>query len=577
MTKLLVHELATQAPPLRDRLCAVLAGHGGMEAQQLLARAVFDERPKPRMVLTGQFSGGKSTLIKALTDRAVNPKIDADISTGEVTEYPWDGEVILVDTPGVQSGLRTHDELALEAIGNSDFILFVITVGLFDDASRDYLRYLANERQKFEQMIVVITQSAKMSAPEGVREQAVQDALGTANYVLPTLEVDSIYYLRSLDDEQNRDVLRSKSGIDVLRAKINQLSEERGELARLRQRFQLIRQLCDEGQELFARDPHERLGLSVLAGQRKVVTERRALIETQFLAAESRFKSDCLTDVVAFVDGAALLNEESDPENLVLAEKRLVGALNRHAAKFAQAVNVLTAQQFDTLAVQIGEIGDSNRVAELLRYAGAVAPRQTDNIDAPRTGAGSTSDTSSRQGAWAQDLGNWLKQARGTWGAGEGARASANSLGHKTVKDVGHFFGAKFEPWQAVKIADWIGKAAKFAGFALQAVVVVNGVFEDERAERRAEIERQRKHSAFVTEIMALADAVATDSRSQLSGIIDPPLNQVLAQIDHLRDEILKYDETRDANSRELSNIAEQADRMLALSHAPAIIDHQAG
>lgn len=86
---------------------------------------------------------------------------------------------------------------------------------------------------------MVITQSSKMSAPNRVREHAVRDALGTANYVLPALGIDSLYYLRSLENEQQRDLLRSRSVIDPLRTKINQVDEERGELAKLRQRLQL--------------------------------------------------------------------------------------------------------------------------------------------------------------------------------------------------------------------------------------------------------------------------------------------------------------------------------------------------
>ena len=35
---------------------------------------------------------------------------------------------------------------------------------------------------------------------------------------------------------------------------------------------------------------------------------------------------------------------------------------------------------------------------------------------------------------------------------------------HKIVLNVGHFFGAKFKPWGAVKIANNIGKVASFAG-----------------------------------------------------------------------------------------------------------------
>lgn len=227
MTNVLIHELPEQTQVLVTRLRAILRDVPGDAASALLTRATIDQADKPRMVLTGQYSSGKSSLIKALTDGAVQPDIDADIATGEVTEYEWDGAVILVDTPGVQSGVRSHDELAMDAIGNADFILFVVTVNLFDDASRDFLRRLANGLQMHGQMIVVITQTSKRSAADGVREQAVQDALGTVTFNLPIVEVDSVDYMRGLEGGKNAAAFKQRSRIDDLRATINRVSAER--------------------------------------------------------------------------------------------------------------------------------------------------------------------------------------------------------------------------------------------------------------------------------------------------------------------------------------------------------------
>jgi predicted GTPase len=80
------------------RLRSLLEAVSAPGAAEMLQRARIDQREKPRMVLTGQYSSGKSSLIKALTDGTVEPVIDADIATDAVTEYPWDGAVVLVDT-----------------------------------------------------------------------------------------------------------------------------------------------------------------------------------------------------------------------------------------------------------------------------------------------------------------------------------------------------------------------------------------------------------------------------------------------------------------------------------------------
>lgn len=566
MTNVLIHELPEQTQVLVTRLRAALRDVPGDAASALLTRATIDQADKPRMVLTGQYSSGKSSLIKALTDGAVQPHIDADIATGEVTEYEWDGAVVLVDTPGVQSGLRSHDELAMDAIGNADFILFVVTVNLFDDASRDFLRRLANGLQMHGQMIVVITQTSKRSAADGVREQAVQDALGTVTFNLPIVEVDSVDYMRGLEGGKNADAFRQRSRIDDLRATINRVSAERGDLARLRQPLHLVRQLCDEAQGLFAQDDTSRAALALLTAQARAISQRRFMLDQSCARVDAEFKRDCLVDVVGFVDTASTLPDDEAQARTVLeaAEARLIESLERHATEFAERINQLAGSEFDTLSEELLEIGESNRLDLLLRPSGAVS------LDAPDRVRADTSATSSQAGAaiavdW-QKIGDLIKRGQGWWGAGDGLQQASGSLGHKLVKDVGHTFGYKFKPWQAVKIADKIGKAAKVGGFVISAGTAGYEVWKNEREARAAQIQSERQHSALVTEIMGHADKIASDARRELAAIIDPPLNKLLDEIRASQDQILNTESTRTSAAGELQEIATEADRLLSLS-----------
>jgi len=567
VTKVLIHELPGQSQLLLARLQAVLRETPGTTAKALLARATINHAEKPRMVLTGQFSSGKSSLIRALTDGAVEPLIDADIATGEVTEYEWDGAVVLVDTPGVQSGLRSHDELAMDAIGNADFILFVVTVNLFDDASRDFLRRLANGLQMHGQMIVVITQTSKRSAAEGVRQQAVQDALGTATFNLPIVEVDSVDYMRSLEGGSRAEAYRQRSRIDDLRAAINQVSAERGDLARLRQPVHLVRQLCDDAQELFVRDDTSRAALALLAAQTRAISQRRFMLDQSFARVDAEFKRDCLVDVVGFVDTASTLPDDQAQARSILeaAEIRLIESLERHATEFAERINKLAGSEFDTLSDELLEIGDSNRLDLLLRPSGAVSLDAPDRVDAGSPTAGA--QVAAPIAVDWQQIGDLIKRGQGWWGAGDGLREASGSLGHKLVKDVGHTFGYKFKPWQALKIADKIGKAAKIGGFVISAGTAGYEVWKNEREARAAQIQSERQHSALVTEIMGYADKIASDARRELSSIIDPPLDNLLDEIRVAQDEILSAENTRTTAADELRAIATEADRLLSESN----------
>jgi len=117
-----------------------------------------------------------------------------------------------------------------------------------------------------------------------------------------------------------------------------------------------------------------------------------------------------------------------------------------------------------------------------------------------------------------------------------------------------------------VKIADKIGRAAKVGGFLIQVGGAGYEVWQNEREARRAQMENERRHSAFVTEIMGHADKIAADARRQLWSIIDPPLDAFLVEVQTAQDQIIGADRSRADAAEELDAIASEADRLLALS-----------
>ncbi len=128
-----------------------------------------------RLVATGEYNAGKSSLLKALTGAEI--LIHSDVTTSEVHEYSWH-HVLLVDTPGVKAGEALHDERAEEALRDADLVIFVITVDLFDDATAAHLRHVAFDLGKLEQMVIVVNKAATMSGAPGVRDAAVREVLG---------------------------------------------------------------------------------------------------------------------------------------------------------------------------------------------------------------------------------------------------------------------------------------------------------------------------------------------------------------------------------------------------------------
>jgi predicted GTPase len=104
MNDLLYHSAPAVARDLSERLDGLIRNLRPDEASRLQRMLAVDEHERPQMVLTGQYSSGKSTLIEALTDGAYQVPIGSAVTTKEVEVSDWDGLVDLVDTPGVQAG-----------------------------------------------------------------------------------------------------------------------------------------------------------------------------------------------------------------------------------------------------------------------------------------------------------------------------------------------------------------------------------------------------------------------------------------------------------------------------------------
>ena len=108
-----------------------------------------------RLVFAGQYSAGKSSILKMLTGRA-DIAIGADITTQQAHTYDWNG-IEVVDTPGIHTQLRPdHDEISYDAIASADMLVFVVTNELFDSYMADHFRKLAIDKDKAGEMILVV-------------------------------------------------------------------------------------------------------------------------------------------------------------------------------------------------------------------------------------------------------------------------------------------------------------------------------------------------------------------------------------------------------------------------------------
>lgn len=212
-----IAELSAAKEALKDKAVSALSDAG------VTPDIICDRSDRVRIVFAGQYSAGKSSIIKMLTgDDTV--ATGAKITTQETHTYEWNG-LEIVDTPGVHTTIRPdHDEISYNAIASADILVFVVTNELFDSYIADHFRHLAIDKDKAGEMILVVN---KMDRAAGGNTEAQQDIIreGLRDVLAPyTPEelnlsfLDAQSYLDSLEEREEdpelADELLSRSGYE---------------------------------------------------------------------------------------------------------------------------------------------------------------------------------------------------------------------------------------------------------------------------------------------------------------------------------------------------------------------------
>ena len=127
-------------------------------------------REKVCVVIAGEYSTGKSTIISALTGK--NIEIDSDVKTKKATMYEYEG-VNIIDTPGLLAGFDDHTRISKEEIKKADFIVYCITTELFTPSSlEEFIKILDNKY--LDNKVILAVNKLGMEASKGQKERLYQ-------------------------------------------------------------------------------------------------------------------------------------------------------------------------------------------------------------------------------------------------------------------------------------------------------------------------------------------------------------------------------------------------------------------
>ncbi len=513
---LLIRDLPELGESLLERLRVAFRAADDQRFAGLLPRIPSPSGPI-RLVATGEYNAGKSSLLKALTGAEIS--IHSDVTTAEVHEYLWH-HVMLVDTPGVKAGEPLHDQRAEEALRGADLVVFVITVDLFDDATAAHLRHVAFGLGKLEQTIVVINKAATMTGAPGVREAAVREVLGD-DWSGAVVECDA---RSSLDaamatDPDRATYLADRGNQAGLERALNGLVATQANAGRLKGPFEAALAAVGDAQPFLAPEPAEQALTTLLGRRQQILAESRLRLDNRLDRVLGTTRDRIIEAGDALVAAASTQSPTKDDIDDFERQLRehaegLDGLIVR---EFERELNELTAEERGLL------VGPEMRT---LIDAGLAESEFDLNVSRP-TPSGTTderavfsptdpalSNTADVQSAFYRLVRDTVSRRGKRWindAMQQGNRPGSplHSLVYEGGKKVGH----KFKPWQAVK---W----AKRLQVALQAAAYLYEFRSQLNAMQREEAEIQSRQSDVRRNVREAADALVEAAREELEPLV---------------------------------------------------------
>jgi ethanolamine utilization protein EutP (predicted NTPase) len=475
----------------------------------------FRERGFLTIAFVGEYSAGKSSLISALTGRR-DLAISADIATDACRDYEWNG-VRLIDTPGLWTERKDHDDRTYEAIAKADLLVYCLTYSLFDTTTLANFKELAFERNFQSKMLLLVN---KMSAEAGDVEARIENYTVSLKESLAPHELTQfpLAFCDARDQldgvDENDPELAALSRFDLLNDLLNRFIDAKGTMARLDTPLRIALACLDDVTATCARDEgrddQESYLVKKLDGV--VARQRRALAIT--VDGE-------IANLVHTIHkmGAGFAKEIGINPDL---QKELEQSQHKIEA-LCQKTSEQLEKEIDAAAGLLREEMDREFESPLMEdFMRIAAP--------PSVGAGVPGDTAAGLkkkvamfGRIADTLG--ISASKGLVSA---AQASKSGLA-TGIRTVGKWVGFKFKPWQAANWAKSLTNAIPYIGMALNLLSLASDVASEvEEANNEAKLKDAKRD--LLNHFDNMAESISIDMHKSASGA----MNEIYGQVEQI-------------------------------------------
>lgn len=516
------------------------------QANDLLQQAGKDSFIKPaeentiRLVFAGQYSAGKSTIIKNLTGRT-DIKTGAGITTEEVHEYDWNG-IKIIDTPGIHTEQRPdHDKKSYQAILSSDMLVFVITNELFDYHIAEHFRKLAIDKDKAGEMILVINKMDRTSNGNTTAHQniIIEDIKKVIEPYTPEelnlCFLDSEAYLESMeertDDPEYADELLAESGYPQFIETINDFIKQKKVASKLTTDLYQIDKLLDEeivaSEKEFNKDKFSAEEEYLHQLRYELITGRdRLKHEIKDLYSNSAIKIRQLGQ-----EAANLLVEGCKQDEVEFRWEKQIDEANRIIDTCQTQAIVILEEGLKELNSTIEKISNSEFAMEL----------EKENLEDLAPASDDARNLFSDAGQQAQNIKDTVVQHTHKPGAPVASLRLSDISGskiHDLVLKTGHMAKYKFKPWQAVKITKKIAIGGQILGILGVAVSIFGQIksdIQDDKVRENLKNARQNIISQFNKAGTGLEDTGKIFVEENVTKTLDAEINKKNDEISRIR------------------------------------------
>ena len=482
-----------------------------------------------KLVFAGQYSAGKSTILKMLTgDESI--AIGAGITTQKANEYEWKG-LRVIDTPGIHTQLRPdHDAISYEAIAKADMLVFVVTNELFDDFLAGHFRKLAIDKDKAGEMILVVNKMERASLGNSPEQQEIisKDLEKVLTPYTPEqlniCFIDAESYLDSLNEEDPEiaEELLSRSGYNKFISTLNNFVDAKGLSSKLTTRIYGIEEQLEKALEsIEGKDSDDDINAleENFLQQRFTISDSRNRLQHEikdiFDVAAAKIRSLGLNTSNMLCEGSKQEEVERALGESVEQANALIEACQQEAKDTLDA-------RLKEINLSIDEIENSEFSTKLKEKLLEKYSQLPENVKAALNKA---SGIAKKAG------GVVLKNAynEGVQGGLKLANFAKSNI-HTAVLKIGHTIGYKFKPWQAVKITKGIAVGSQVLSIVGIGLEVFMQIKEDRDEDKKA-LELKNNRQTIRGQFYNAADELEEYGREYVHENITEPLDDSIREI----------------------------------------------